>query len=165
MVAIGTVRCVNGCWSLLGEREGFGEDEARRRLSLVGGCERSSHGARSLVAGGRPWWGWKILVQRGCLLSVCPAEPSLCPSTRTARPSKPEKQIQHHRALTCGRKTRSDCAMFWRCRRRGLGFVQCRPLTASPALASFPHSSHVYYCPGPGCNQQIELQHGCERLD
>ena len=66
---------VGRCW----RREGCGDDEEKRRLSLVGGCERSSHDdAGSLVAGGRPWWGWKILGAEG--LSVL-AEPSLWPST------------------------------------------------------------------------------------
>jgi hypothetical protein len=86
---------------------------------------------------------------------------------RTTRPSKPENK---KRILSTGDDERRRRVCTWivlmLLEKEGVGR---QLLTVSPAAAaaafSLVHVYLFYYCPGKGCQLQIELQHGCEGLN
>jgi hypothetical protein len=84
---------------------------------------------------------------------------------RTTRPSKPENK---KRILSTGDDERRRRVCTWivlmLLEKEGVGR---QLLTVSPAAAAFSlvHVYLFYYCPGKGCQLQIELQHGCEGLN
>ena len=130
--------------------------------------------AEFALTGSRPWpcltlEGLFTRLRRSWaegLSVVCPAEPSYVHRRgQHVRPSKPEKQ-RLRSTTSSGAGGRQDPTVRLRCSgKEGAGLP--RPLTASPALASFPNSSHEsgLLLSGARVYQQMELQHGCERLD